>query len=467
MKKLAQKQNKQNIIVILTDDLGYGDIGVYGNPDVQTPNIDSLAHEGLLLNQHYSGAPLCAPARAALLTGRYHNRTGALSVESNRGMDRIALREKTVADAFKTAGYSTGMIGKWHNGLFDIRHHPNNRGFDDFFGFLNGGMHYYDWILDRNGTPVKSDGRYLTDAFTDEAINFIGRNKNNPFFLYLSYNTPHTPLEAPEEDIKPFIETGKFNKTVSTIYGMIKRMDTGVGKILETLKSTGIDDNTVILFTSDNGPWLGGSDEGSFMRYNGPFRGMKNYVLEGGIRVPAIVRWPDGLPQNRQINEMVHFVDWMPTLLNAAEIDYKSELPLDGLNVLPLLQGDRDSLVRTKLFWQHNRNEPVMNCNAAMRDGYWKIVWPYPESARIKSDEDQQWYLDMFDQTHFMMDVRPIMIEQNVDLPDKPCLYNIKKDPFENEDLSDKYPDRLNKMKLELENWFQEVEADRKKTIGQ
>ncbi len=170
--------NRPNIVFILSDDQGYGDLGVYGNPDIDTPHLDEIARLGIRLDQHYSGAPLCAPARAALLTGRYHHRTGALSVEPNRGMDRIALRETTIADLFKAAGYATGMVGKWHNGLFDLRYHPRARGFDEFVGFLNGGMYYWNWILDRGGTPWRSDGRYLTDVFTDEAVAFLRRHRS-------------------------------------------------------------------------------------------------------------------------------------------------------------------------------------------------------------------------------------------------------------------------------------------------
>ena len=327
---------RPNVVLILSDDQGYGDLGVYGNPAVHTPHLDALARQGVRLDQHYSGAPLCAPARAALLTGRYHQRTGALSVESNRGMDRIAPREATVADLFKAAGYATGMVGKWHNGAFDPRHHPQARGFDEFVGFLNGGMYYWDWILDRGGTPWRSDGRYLTDVFTDEAVDFLRRHRSEPFFLYLAYNAPHAPLEAPPEDVRPFAERGSFSDTVSTLYGMIRRLDAGVGRVMEALDALGLAENTILLFTSDNGPLLGGD----YRRYNGPFRGAKNLVLEGGIRVPAMVRWPAGIPGGRVYRGMAHFTDWLPTLLAACGVDGRPALPPDGLNLLPALTGD-------------------------------------------------------------------------------------------------------------------------------
>ena len=202
---------RPNVIVILADDLGYGDLGCYGNPWVRTPHIDQLASDGVRCECYYSPSPLCAPARAAILTGRYNHRVGALSVESNRGLDRIGLKERTMGDVFAAAGYATGMVGKWHNGLHDPRHHPNARGFAEFAGFLNGGMDYYNWILDRNGAPWFADGRYLTDVFTDEAEAFVERHSREPFFLLLSYNCPHAPLQAPPEAVSPYLESGLFD----------------------------------------------------------------------------------------------------------------------------------------------------------------------------------------------------------------------------------------------------------------
>jgi len=450
---------RPNVVLILTDDQGYGDLGVYGNPAVQTPHLDALARQGVRLDQHYSGAPLCAPARAALLTGRYHQRTGALSVESNRGMDRIAPRETTVADLFRAAGYATGMVGKWHNGAFDARHHPRARGFDEFVGFLNGGMYYWRWVLDRGGTPWRSDGRYLTDVFTDEAVGFLRRHRSEPFFLYLAYNAPHAPLEAPPEDVRPFAEQDSLSDTVSTLYGMIRRLDAGVGRVMDALDELGLAEHTILLFTSDNGPLLGGD----YRRYNGPFRGAKNLVLEGGIRVPAMVRWPAAIPGGRAFHGMAHFTDWLPTLLAACGVGERPALPLDGSNLLPALQGDVGDGLRTKLFWQHNRNRPVRNCNAAMRDGDWKLVWPYLAQARYKSDEDRRWYERMFTESHFTMEIEQTMLERPVPAPGRPELFNLADDPGEEVDLSGRHPERRARMELELESWFDAVEADRRR----
>ena len=456
--------SRPNVIIFLADDLGYGDLGIYGNPDLQTPHLDRIANEGIRCTQHYSGSPLCAPARASLLTGRYNHRTGALSVESNRGLDRIALSETTIADVFKDAGYATGMIGKWHNGLHDMRYHPNNRGFDEFYGFLNGGMDYWDWIIEYNGQPERSDGRYLTDVFSQEAVQFIERHKSQPFFLYVAYNAPHSPLQAPQEDIHPYIETGEYNPAVSTLYGMIQRMDAGIGQILDILDKQGLADNTIILFTSDNGPWLGNDkldgETHSMMRFNGPFRGMKQDVLEGGIRVPAILRWADGLPQGSEFQDMVHFTDWLPTLARACEILYQTRFALDGLDQLSSLQGEGDQ-TPTQRFWQFNRYDPVMGCNASMRDGNWKLYYPRIPEAMVKLRSDSTDYHENFTRPHVLKTVYNPPIERTLSEPQPPQLYDLSADPYEANDLADEFPDQVDKMKHALENWFIDVERDR------
>ena len=453
-------RKQPNIIVFLTDDQGYGDLGIYGNPDLDTPHIDRIGQEGLCLNQHYTASPICAPARAAFLTGRYNHRVGALSVESNRGLDRISLGESTIADLFKANGYATGMVGKWHNGLHDLRYHPNNRGFDEFAGFLNGGMNYWNWIIEYNGQPKWSDGRYLTDVFTQDAIEFIERHKTEPFFLYVAYNAPHGPLEAPEEDVRPFEEMEKFTRAVCLTYGMIRRMDTGIGQILDTLEQHGLAEDTIVLYTSDNGPVHLGKGENDQTRYNGPFRGMKYDVLEGGIRVPGLIRWPAGLPQGKTYDGMLHFTDWMPTLLNACGIDIQT--PTDGMDVMPALQGEPQKLP-TKRYWQFNRYDPIGTCNAAMRDGEWKLYWPRIEEAMQKLKSDGPPFQKNFEVPHFLMNVENPPVERTLSPPGDPELYNIKNDPHENIDLAQQQPDRVHRMKRELETWFEAVEADRRR----
>lgn len=455
-----------NIVLIVADDLGYGDLGFCGNRYVSTPALDQMASQGVVLTQHYSASPISAPARASLLCGRYNHRAGALSVESNRGLDRFSVRETTIADLFRSAGFATGMVGKWHNGLFDRRYHPNSRGFDEFVGFLNGGMDYYNWILDVNGQPRHSDGRYLTDVFTEEATGFIRRHRDEPFFLYVAYNAPHSPLQAPEREVQNFRDGGRFNEAVCRLYAMIQRMDAGIGRIVGALEECGVDENTLVLFTSDNGPWLGTErlPDGrgfSTWRYNGPFRGMKLDVLEGGIRVPAIVRWPARLPAGASVDAMVHFCDWLPTLTAAAGVTARPPLPLDGANVLPVLHGESEGVCQQR-FWQFNRYEPVPGCNAAIRDGPWKLCWSCIPEAMAKLDVDNVWYRGMFAVPHFEMPVDASSVARTLSGPGKPQLYNLTDDPSESEDLVLQYPDRVRAMQRALASWFAEVNAERR-----
>ena len=451
---------KPNIIVILADDLGYGDIGAFGNDAVRTPHVDRLADQGVSLTQHYSGSPMCAPARASLLTGRYNHRTGAIDVPSNRGLDRISLRERTIADLLKRAGYATGMVGKWHNGLHDVRYHPNARGFDEFAGFLNGGMDYWAWTLDVNGAPRAADGRYLTDVLTQEAVDFIERQSGEPFFLYLAYNAPHAPFQAPRELVKRYQEMGRFTSAVSLIYAMVEGMDKGIGRVMASLEARSIERDTFVLLTSDNGPWFGGTGEKCAARYNGMFSGSKGDVLEGGIRVPAIVRWTDGLPAGIRRQELVHFTDWLPTLLALAGVSEPDEPTLDGQDVLPLLRGE-SSAVNPVRFWQWNRYEPVPHCNAAMRDGKWKLYWPSIPEAREKLDEDAAPYLRGIKGPHWLMEIDRRMPKRTLSPPRAPRLFDLEMDPCEKTDLAGRHPERVEKMKSAWEAWFETAERDR------
>lgn len=458
-----------NVLLILADDLGYGDLACFGNPIVRTPHLDALADEGVTLTQHYSASPLCAPARAALLTGRYNHRTGAVDVPSNRGLDRIALDERTIGDVFSAADYATGMVGKWHNGLHDMRHHPNSRGFREFAGFLNGGMDYYRWVLDRNGSPERADGRYLTDVFSSEAVDFIRRHRKEPFFLYLAYNAPHLPYQAPESLLDHYRHNGSLTDSVRLIYAMVEAMDAGFGRAFEELESLGLAENTIVVFTSDNGPILTGDSN----RYNGPFRGMKGDALEGGIRVPAIVRWPAGIPGHRNTDGLMHFTDWLPTLASLAG-PYVNRVstgagigshgkPLDGFDMSMLLRkeaSDDPAPARQVRYWQRNRYEPIERCNGAMRDGPWKLVWPMLDGADWKDPGDNEFYRAGMTSAHRIMGVDSDLPNRPVSEPNRPELYRLDDDPHEDVDLSAHYPERIGEMTSMWDQWFADVAGD-------
>jgi arylsulfatase A-like enzyme len=453
--------DRPNIVLILADDMGYGDFSAFNEGLSSTLALDVLIEESVCLTQQYTASPVCNPSRAALMTGRYPHRTGSIDTLEWWGLERLALRETTLADVLKGAGYATGLVGKWHLGAFDRRYHPNARGFDEAVCF-RGGMHdYYNWRLEYDNTVRRADGRYLTDVFTEEAARFIKRHRDEPFFLHVTYNAPHTPLEAPEDEIRPFVEAGQFTTGVSILYGMIHRMDSGVARILETLRRYGLEDNTILLFTSDNGPQFGGEGERCLTRFNCQFNGAKGSVYEGGIRVPMLLRWPAGLDGGRYFHEMVHFCDWFPTLLAAAGVPVPTDIELDGVDVLPVLRGE-GGRVETRRFWQWNRYTPLVTCNAAMRDGDWKLVRPKITEAMQVPDIHWLW-VSMYGPEHFVDNgiFRQPYPEREVGPPPPPELYNVAQDPLERENLADRYPDRVRKMLQELETWFEEVEAER------
>ena len=454
--------DRPNILFILADDMGYGDFGCFNTGASQTPTLDHLVGEGVCLTQHYSASPVCAPARASLLTGRYPHRTGVIDTLELRGLDRLALRERTLADLLKRAGYATGLVGKWHNGALERRYHPNARGFDEFAGFCGGWEPYFEWRLDRNGSISRSDGRYLTDVFTDEAVQFIRRHRRGPFFLYLAYNAPHFPFQSLDDDCAPFRDSGAFTLAVSHIYGMIRCMDRGVARVLAALDREGLSDNTLVLFSSDNGPQFGGRGEMCTDRFNCGFRGAKLLVYEGGIRLPMVLRWPAGFDGRRQLHDMVHLTDWLPTLLAVAGVAPPDELKLDGVNVLPVLRGERGTVCDSR-FWQWNRYTPVRDCNAAMRDGRWKLVRPAIAEAMALADDDLAMDIDAkYNPDKYGDIVRTPEPDREPAPPPAPQLFDLIDDPCERHDLAPSQPERVRRMEGELAAWFEEVELERR-----
>jgi arylsulfatase A-like enzyme len=371
-------ETRPNILVILADDLGYADIGVHGGRDLPTPNIDELAASGVRCTSGYVSAPYCSPTRAGFLTGRYQTRFGHefnphVGDESILG---LPLAERTIADELRSAGYATGLVGKWHQG-YNAAHHPLSRGFDEFFGFLVGGHNYllhsdaepkfgsahsHDMIY-RGRAVQKLDG-YATDLFTDEAIAFMDRHAAQPWFLYLAYNAVHTPLEVREiyaARVPPFITDSDRRAYLALLVGL----DESIGRIRTALRQGQRDRNTLVFLLSDNG----GSGRQPFLAYNtginSPLRGNKGQTLEGGIRVPFFVSWPGKLPAGKTYDQPVSALDILPTACAAAGARTSAEL--DGVNLLPYLSGEKTAAPHEALFWRFGPQK-------AVRKGPWKLV---------------------------------------------------------------------------------------------
>ena len=460
-----------NIVYIHSHDTGRY-IQPYGHA-IPTPNLQQLAEEGVLFKSAFCANPTCSPSRAALLTGRYPIRTGAITPQEVLGYDRIGLEETTIADSFKSSGYTTGMVGKWHNGALDPRFHPNARGFDEFIGFRGGWADYYKWNLDRNGSSEKSDGRYLTDVLAEEAVGFISRHSNEQFFLMITWNAPHSPLQAPEDITQKYVDAG-FDLGIAVIYAMIEVMDSGIGKVRQALDSAGIADDTILMFTSDNGPAFTHREDqiSSGMsvnerRFNCGFAGAKASVYEGGIRVPMIAKWANGLPMDIDINEQFVFTDWLPTLLSLAGASHIGNKPLDGYDMTSVLRGETSNF-EPRRFWQWNHYSPIGITNAAIRDGSWKLVRP-ALNISYATDTDQslsERYVEKdIEYKYHPENINEIFNweepERLIPDPPNPELYNIDSDPGEEVNLADSNPEVARRLLIDLESWFEEVEKER------
>jgi arylsulfatase A-like enzyme len=334
---LALAQDRPNFIVILTDDQGWGDLSVNGNTNLETPNIDSLARDGASFDRFYV-CPVCSPTRAEFLTGRYHPRSGVYSTSA--GGERMDLDEKTIADTFKAGGYATAAFGKWHNGM-QYPYHPNGRGFDEFYGFCSGHWgNYFSPPLEHNGKVVKGDG-FVVNDFTDKAMNFIEENKDKPFFVYLPYNTPHSPMQVPDhfwdkfKDKELKMHNREPKKESSThlkaALAMCENIDWNVGRLLKKLDDLQLSDNTVVVYFCDNGP--------NGVRWNGDMKGKKGSTDEGGVRSPMLIRWPAKINKGRKVTQIGAAIDLLPTFADMAGIKVVSTKKLDGINLSPLLTG--------------------------------------------------------------------------------------------------------------------------------
>ncbi|MCA9061425.1 MAG: sulfatase-like hydrolase/transferase [Planctomycetaceae bacterium] len=464
----AMNQKSPNILMIVADDLGIGDLKCYGNSIIETPAIDALAAEGVRLTSYYSPSPLCAPARAALLTGRFNHRSGAVDVPGNRGLDRIALSQKTFGKYFQERGYRTALIGKWHNGAYCRDFLPHQRGFDEFIGFANGGQHYWQWNLLRNDAPFSHDGRYLTDVLNDEAIRVIREQtqSSQPFAIFLAHHAPHSPLLAPDDLVQRYRQRlgPDSPNAVAVVYAMIESMDRGLGQVFSALRDEGLWDQTIIVFTSDNGAFLGRDAElGSQMRFHAGYSGNKGDIAEQGIRVPAIVAWPGHIPAGKVVDTPVHGCDWLPTLLatvDAGETHSTNTQQFDGVDLMPLLLGT-GSLPDRALFFQRNRYAPVRHVNAAVREGHWKLLWPgSSEPLKKDSGRDNPSYLRGIVKPHWEMPLDRQLDEPTSTPQPAPRLYDLAIDPGEQHDLSDTHPDVVHRLSQTHDAWFDDVMRD-------
>jgi len=434
-----------NIIVVMPDDMGYGDLGSTGNSVIRTPNLDKFAEDSASLTNFYV-SPVCSPTRASLMTGRYNYRTRVIDTFKGRSM--MEPEEYTVAEALGEAGYATGIFGKWHLGdNFPLR--PQDQGFDEVLIHRGGGLaqpsepieneqRYTDPILFHNGEQVQMEG-YCTDIYFDAAMEFIEESVDakKPFFVYLPPNAPHGPYhDVPEDllayyksiDLTPVLagnETEKHRDTVARVFAMVENIDQNMGRLDTFLAEKGLLENTLIIFLTDNGP--------NTMRYVGPFRGMKSNVLEGGIHTMFYARWPEVLEAGTTSDRIAAHIDLMPTLLDAAGAENPGDVEFDGTSVLPLLKGsvgDWDD-ERVLFFQSHRGDRPVGFHNFAVRSQDWKLLR----------------------ETGFGSET----IEKKAPFE----LYKISEDPGEENELASNHPELMKRLKDDYRTWLQDVSTTR------
>jgi arylsulfatase A-like enzyme len=454
---LANKQ--PNIVLIFADDMGYDDVGYHGNDRIRTPHIDSIAAQGVQFSQGYVSASVCGPSRAGLLTGVYQQRFGCGENPNGSGypdkmkfpLAGLPTSQSMISEELKALGYTNGMIGKWHMG-FDMSLRPNQRGYDFFYGFINGSHDYTEWtqefatgksrwpifrneemepankatylpVFKEKGVKVV-DKNYLTDLFTDEAVNFIDRNAEKPFFLYLAYNAVHHPWQTTQHALDKTSHL-KDDKDYHVFASMVYAMDEGIGKVMDKLKEKGIEDNTIVIFLTDNGSPQGqgivhsAKDPnrhrgGSTMSSTGIFRGYKGDTYEGGIRVPFCIKWPNKIKTNSKYELQVSSLDLQPTLIKAAGGNDKTPIkgfPYDGVDILPYINGTKgEEEPHRSLFWRRDTDY-------AIRKGDWKLQWNDAHG--------------------------PLTI----------TLFNIKDDPEERKNLVKQHPELAQQLQNEFDAW--------------
>ena len=443
MELQAQEPERPNVIIIITDDQGYGDLGCTGNPHVKTPNIDNFAKESIRFTNFYV-SPVCAPTRASLMTGRYSLRTGIR--DTYNGGAIMASNEVTLAEMLKQADYKTGIFGKWHLGD-NYPSRPMDQGFDESLIHLSGGMgqvgdfttyfkgdrSYFDPILWHNGKQEAYEG-YCSDIFADKAIAFIEKNHEQPFFCYLSFNAPHTPLQVPDSyyeryknidpasgfdgDSRPFVAMGEQDKEdARKVYAMVTNIDDNIGKLIQKLDDLNISDNTLVIFMTDNGPQQ--------VRYTAGLRGRKGSVYRGGVRVPFYMRYPSKYKGNRAIETTTAHIDILPTLSEICDVKLPENKKLDGRNLVPLLNDKKVAWENRPLFFYWTRRYPELYQNMAVQKGIYKLVGHTDYNAQIEDFG----------------------------------LFNIKEDPFEQHNLIQDKKEIAESLKTDLDSTFNELMA--------
>lgn len=410
-KSSLKTNEKPNIILVLTDDQGWADVGFNGCTDIPTKNLDRIANEGVIFSQGYVSHPYCSPSRAGIMTGRYQARFGhdcnMPYKEENDDTVGTPLSEKMISEALKEQGYRTSAIGKWHLGDHPNLH-PPKQGFDHWFGFPGGGMNYWGTSKNeiqtvyRNGKAVPEDQlSYLTNDFTQEAIDFITKKDEKPFFIYLAYNAPHAPDHATQQYLE---NTKHIEYAGRSVYGaMVNGVDHCLGKIDSTLVANNIKDNTIVVFLSDNGGRTEHAD-------NRPFRGHKGMIFEGGIRVPFFISWPEQIRSKQVYDKPIISLDLYPTLLAAAGGDVSKEAQLEGENLLPYINNENDESPHEMLFWRS-----VGGFEYAVRKGNYKL---YKSAYK-----------------------------------DKILLFDLEKDSYERYDISDNHPEIVENLNNAYKVW--------------
>lgn len=412
--RTAAERRQPNVVILITDDQGYGDLSLHGNPHLKTPNLDSTGTQGAQFTQFHVN-PVCSPTRSCLMTGRYNYRTGV--VDTYRGRSMMYPEEATLAELLGGAGYRTGIFGKWHLGdNYPMR--AMDQGFQESVVHNGGGMRqssdppgssYFDPIVRHNGKWTKRRG-YCTDVFMDSALEFIEKNRARPFFAYIAANAPHAPLDVAESYAAPFRSLGLDERTAK-IYGMVKNIDENAGRLLAKLKTLGLERDTILIYLTDNGP--------QWPRYNAGMRGTKGTVYEGGIRVPFFLRWPRVVEPGKTIDRIAAHIDLVPTLLDACGVEKPPALKLDGRSMMPMLTGNPAEWPDRTLFFQwHRGDEPELFRNCAARRQRYKLV------------EGRE-------------------------------LYDLEGDPGERNDISGAHPEIVARMRRECEEWFRDVSSTR------